>query len=81
MSSEDDPAAKLQVYKQQLSQVEAAIEQDPTNREWTKLKADLLEVIQLTSELAQATHGPRHTLCPSAASHWRRLTADMLPNQ
>jgi hypothetical protein len=34
-------------------QVEAAIEQDPTNREWTKLKADLLEVIQLTSELAQ----------------------------
>ena len=37
------------------AQVEAAIEQDPNNREWTKLRADLLEVIQLTSELAQVT--------------------------
>jgi len=49
----DDPAAKLQTYKLQLQQVEAAIEQDPGNKEWAKLKADLLEVIQLTSELAQ----------------------------
>ncbi|KAL1529900.1 hypothetical protein AB1Y20_000828 [Prymnesium parvum] len=49
----DDPSVKLQTYRQQLAQVEAAIEADPTNREWTKLKADLLEVIHLTSELAQ----------------------------
>ena len=38
----------------QLAQVEAAIAQDPGNREWTTLSNDLLEVIeQLTGELGQ----------------------------
>jgi len=53
MSSSEDPEAKLKTYRQQLAQVEAAIEADPSNREWSKLKEDLLEVIQLTSQLAQ----------------------------
>jgi len=51
--ADEDPSAKLVTYRQQLAQVEAAIEQDPGNREWTKLKSDLMEVIALTSELAQ----------------------------
>lgn len=46
-------AEKLATYRQQLAQVEAAIAQDPDNPEWTKLRNDLLEVIELTSELAQ----------------------------
>jgi len=46
-------ADKLATYRQQLAQVEAAIAQDPDNQEWTKLRNDLLEVIELTSELAQ----------------------------
>eukprot|EP00964_Phaeocystis_antarctica_P075700 scaffold46743_cov63-Phaeocystis_antarctica.AAC.1 len=33
--------------------VEAAIAQDPGNREWTTLRNDLLEVIELTGELGQ----------------------------
>jgi hypothetical protein len=37
----------------QLAQVEAAIAQDPGNREWTTLRNDLLEVIELTGELGQ----------------------------
>ena len=37
----------------QLAQVEAAIAQDPGNREWTTLRSDLLEVIELTGELGQ----------------------------
>lgn len=48
---EEDPKTKLATYRNQLAQVEAAIEQDPENPEWTKLRTDLLEVIQLTSEL------------------------------
>ena len=33
--------------------MEAAIAQDPGNREWTTLRNDLLEVIELTGELGQ----------------------------
>jgi survival-of-motor-neuron-related-splicing factor 30 len=44
---------KLAQYKEQLAQVEAAIAQDPGNREWTTLRNDLLEVIELTGELGQ----------------------------
>lgn len=51
----EDPASKLATYRQQLAQVDAAIEKDPENPEWKKLRSDLLEVIQLTSELAQVT--------------------------
>jgi len=53
----DDIAAKLASYKQQLAQVEAAIAQDPDNPEWRKLRDDLVEVIDLTSELAQVKAG------------------------
>jgi len=49
MSSEE----KLAQYREQLAQVEAAIAQDPGNREWTTLRNDLLEVIELTGELGQ----------------------------
>ena len=52
-SSSEDAETKLQTYRQQLAQVEAAIAQDPDNPEWSKLRQDLVEVIQLTSELAQ----------------------------
>ena len=45
---------KLEQYRSQLAQVEAAIEADPTNPEWKKLRSDLLEVIQLTSELGDS---------------------------
>ena len=48
---------KLEQYRSQLAQVEAAIEADPTNPEWTKLRSDLLEGIQLTSELGNADGG------------------------
>jgi len=48
-----DPA-KLDEYRQQLAQVEAAIANDPENPEWTKLRDDLVEVIELTSELAES---------------------------
>ena len=36
-----------------LAQVEAAIAADPENPEWTKLRDDLNEVIELTSQLEQ----------------------------
>mmetsp|Transcript_22157 Transcript_22157/g.47855 ORF Transcript_22157/g.47855 Transcript_22157/m.47855 type:complete len:292 (-) Transcript_22157:336-1211(-) len=48
-----DVQEKLKTYRQQLAQVEAAIAADPDNSEWTKLRNDLVEVIELTSELAQ----------------------------
>lgn len=48
-----DVHEKLKTYRQQLAQVEAAIAADPDNPEWTKLRNDLVEVIDLTSELAQ----------------------------
>lgn len=44
---------KLAEYRSQLAQVEAAISADPDNAEWIKLRADLVEVISLTSELEQ----------------------------
>jgi len=48
-----DVQEKLKTYRQQLAQVEAAIAADPDNSEWTKLRNDLVEVIELTSELEQ----------------------------
>ena len=59
-------------------QVEAAIEQDPSNREWTKLRADLLEVIQLTSELAQVTHPLAHPVPRSRVRSRGRLCEDVV---
>jgi survival-of-motor-neuron-related-splicing factor 30 len=46
-------AEKLAEYRQQLAQVEAAIANDPGNVEWIKLRDDLVEVIELTSEIAE----------------------------
>lgn len=46
-------AEKLAEYRQQLAQVEAAIANDPDNLEWIKLRDDLIEVIELTSEIAE----------------------------
>ena len=40
-------------YQDQLAAVDAAIAKDPGNPEWTKLRADLLEVIQLKQQLSQ----------------------------
>lgn len=59
-------AAKLDEYRAQLAQVDAAIASDPGNQEWAKLRADLLEVIELTSELAavKETAGPSTAVRP-----------------
>jgi len=42
--------AKLKTYGDQMVQVEGLIQQDPTNQEWLKLKSDITEVMQLTTE-------------------------------
>lgn len=42
--------AKLKTYGDQMAQVEGLIQQDPTNQEWLKLKSDITEVMQLTTE-------------------------------
>lgn len=46
-----DVDSTLQEYQIQLEQVEIALKSDPDNEELSKLKADLLEVINLTKEL------------------------------
>src|SRR6056297_2692102 len=48
-------AEKLAEYREQLAQVEAAIANDPDNQEWIKLRDDLVEVIELTSEIVETT--------------------------
>ncbi|XP_063710386.1 survival of motor neuron-related-splicing factor 30-like [Symsagittifera roscoffensis] len=47
--------ANLATYSLQLQQVEAALTNDPSNPELTKLKSDLEEVINLTKELIDTT--------------------------
>ncbi|XP_037507389.1 survival of motor neuron-related-splicing factor 30 [Rhipicephalus sanguineus] len=47
----DDPTASLQNYQVQLQQVEAALTNDPDDKDLLKLKEDLLEVISLTLNL------------------------------
>lgn len=44
-------AADLKSYHLQLQQVEAALTSDPDNQELIALKADLVQVIELTQEL------------------------------
>lgn len=46
-----DVDSTLQEYQIQLEQVEIALKSDPDNEELSRLKLDLLEVIQLTKEL------------------------------
>ena len=45
--------AKLQTYHDQLDKVQAALQQDPTNHEWRKLKQNLEHLIALTNQLKQ----------------------------
>jgi len=47
--------SNLATYSLQLQQVEAALTNDPSNPELTKLKSDLEEVINLTKELIETT--------------------------
>ncbi|XP_077519352.1 survival of motor neuron-related-splicing factor 30 [Amblyomma americanum] len=54
----DDPAASLQNYQVQLQQVEAALTNDPDDKDLLKLKEDLLEVISLTLNLISTTEEP-----------------------
>lgn len=54
MSAEDLPG-NLQSYQVQLQQVEAALTNDPQNEELLKLRKDLQEVINLTTELIAAS--------------------------
>jgi len=42
-------------HQEQLAAVEAAIAKDPGNEEWQRLRADLLEVIQLKQQLSAVT--------------------------
>ncbi|XP_071804893.1 survival of motor neuron-related-splicing factor 30-like [Asterias amurensis] len=53
----EDYSANLLTYRAQLQQVEAALTNDPENEELTKLKADLQDVIDLTTDLVQAAPG------------------------
>jgi len=46
-----DNSEQLVEYRLQLQQVDAALTNDPSNEELTKLKSDLEEVIQLTEDL------------------------------
>jgi survival-of-motor-neuron-related-splicing factor 30 len=50
--------AKLDTYKEQLSQVETLIAQDSTNGSFVKLRTDLLEVVRLTEDLVKVRSGP-----------------------
>ncbi|CAL1294841.1 unnamed protein product, partial [Larinioides sclopetarius] len=50
----EDLASNLNSYQIQLQQVEAALTNEPDNEELLKLKKDLQEVIQLTTELIAA---------------------------
>ena len=50
-----DPA--LREHEEQLAAVDAAIARDPTNEEWARLRADLLEVIALKRQLAEVQGG------------------------
>lgn len=45
--------SELREYEQQLQAVDAAIAKDPGNEEWLRLRADLLEVIQLKQQLSE----------------------------
>ncbi|XP_041481822.1 survival of motor neuron-related-splicing factor 30-like [Lytechinus variegatus] len=56
-TNSDEYALNLATYKAQLQQVEAALTNDPDNEELLKLKHDLGEVIELTSDLLSASQG------------------------
>ena len=49
--SVEELTAKLNTYKEQLSQVQALIASDPQNESFLKLQTDLLEVVNLTEDL------------------------------
>ena len=43
---------EVKEYEDQLAAVDAAIAKDPGNAEWLRLRADLVEVIQLKQQLS-----------------------------
>jgi len=47
--------ARLSSYKEQLEQIDAVLLADPTNETLAKLRGDIVQVIQLTSELLAVT--------------------------
>jgi survival-of-motor-neuron-related-splicing factor 30 len=61
-------AEKLAEYRQQLAQVEAAIANDPQNVDWIKLRDDLIEVIELTSEIAETAESAGGSSAPGGAA-------------
>lgn len=74
-----DSESTLQEYEIQLEQVEIALKSEPNNEELLKLKADLLEVINLTKELIlaeadetqEAKVSKGAVLNPSQPIHWK----------
>ncbi|XP_052249528.1 survival of motor neuron-related-splicing factor 30-like [Dreissena polymorpha] len=54
----DDLQANVSMYKLQLQQVEDSLTLDPENEDLLKLKTDLQEVIQLTSDLIGQKQSP-----------------------
>nr|CAG4644409.1 EOG090X0GY1 [Lepidurus arcticus] len=73
----DSLQENLSTYRLQLQQVEAALTTDPANEELTKLKTDLLEVINLTRELLRAQEG--EDAAPTSAPSFDFEAAENVP--
>ncbi|KAG0421056.1 hypothetical protein HPB47_003040 [Ixodes persulcatus] len=66
----DDAAASLQNYQIQLQQVEAALTNDPDDKDLLKLKEDLLEVISLTLNLISSSGADTASSSPPGKSDY-----------
>lgn len=60
-------AAASTEYEEQLEAVDAALAKDPTNEEWRRLRADLLEVIELKQQLSAVKGEAAHATASSSA--------------
>lgn len=58
--------ARLASYREQLEQIDAVLLADPTNETLAKLRQDIVQVIQLTSELLSVTVGGGASAQPDA---------------
>lgn len=58
MAEEEDKAAQLDVYKQQLGIVDAALQANPDNSELKDARADLIEVITLLQDVVAEQQAP-----------------------
>eukprot|EP00658_Telonema_sp_P-2_P008341 TRINITY_DN13134_c0_g1_i16.p1 TRINITY_DN13134_c0_g1~~TRINITY_DN13134_c0_g1_i16.p1 ORF type:complete len:297 (+),score=88.58 TRINITY_DN13134_c0_g1_i16:207-1097(+) len=54
-------SARVATFKEQLTQVEAGLEADPDNEQMVKLRIDLMQVIELTTELLASTTAEQPT--------------------